>query len=257
MMHLNYLDGQIALFGAKINKKTILVIIATLIALMAVVQLSHFLNKNRLQDDNFDQSKEESEISVVEDFDEFYNQKVEIGDNVEKNESADLNNDGIKEEYSLRLGRIVVKEESEIIWESPEDWWIDNFVIADSTHDGILDLNLSLWKNGNYGPAMPFWVKENDMSIKNHFFVYGFVNENFQAQWGSSNLPAPNCYFDFYDANDDGKSDLVVVEGEYSDKPDCKGNYLAVWTWNGWGFANEWRSEEGIYGKDDLVDVSF
>ncbi|MBE0449146.1 MAG: hypothetical protein IBX64_13820, partial [Actinobacteria bacterium] len=75
------------------------------------------------------------------------------------------------ERYILRNGRLKVLEESKTIWESPRDWWVDDFVLADSTGDGVTNINLSVWRAGDLGKTKPFWVEENDQSIKNHFFV--------------------------------------------------------------------------------------
>jgi len=164
-----------------------------------------------------------------------------------KKERADLDNDLIKEEYVLEAGRLVIAENAKIIWRSPADWWIDDFVLADANHDGVLDMNLSVWKAGNFGSSKPFWLKENDMSVKNHFFVFDLVDGAVQPIWQSSNLSAPNREFFFADIRGDGKNDLIVIEGDYSGVPGRRENYLAVWRWNGWGFTNEWRSEKGNF----------
>jgi len=164
-----------------------------------------------------------------------------------KQEQADLDNNSIKETYILENGKLTISQNSKIIWQSPTEWWIDNFVLADSNNDGIADINLSLWKAGNFGSSKPFWVKENDMSVKNHFFVLDFINGEIKQIWGSSNLAEPNCKFQIADIDNDGKNDLIVIEGDYSQKPKCSGNYVAVWKWNDWGFSNEWRSERGNF----------
>ena len=183
-----------------------------------------------------------------------------------KQEQADLDNNSIKEIYILENGKLTISENSKIIWQSPTEWWVDNFVLADSNNDGIVDINLSLWKAGNFGSSKPFWVKENDMSVKNHFFVLDFINGEIEQVWGSSNLAEPNCKFQIADIDNNGKNDLIVIEGDYSQKPKCSGNYVAVWKWNDWGFSNEWRSERGNYtnleiekidGKNYIVVDSF
>ena len=142
-----------------------------------------------------------------------------------------------------------------MIWQSPSNWWIDDFVLADSNNDGIVDINLSLWKSGSFGTSKPFWVKENDMSVKNHFFVLDFSDGSIKQVWGSSNLVEPNCEFKIADVDNDGKKDLVVVEGDYSQKPECDGNYVAVWKWNDWGFSNEWRSEKGNFANLEIEKI--
>lgn len=174
---------------------------------------------------------------------------------VSKQEQADLDNDSNLENYVLKNGKLIISENSKMIWQSPTEWWIDNFVLADLNNDGILDINLSLWKSGNFGTAKPFWVEEDNMSVRNHFFVLDFLNNSIKQVWGSSNLSEPNCEFKIMDIDNDGKNDLVVIEGEYSQKPKCKGKYVAVWKWNDWGFSNEWRSKKGDFSNLEIEKI--
>ncbi len=171
-----------------------------------------------------------------------------------KKESADLNKNGFEEVYILKGGKLTITENSKKVWESPNGWRIDNFVLADVTNDGVTNLSLSLWKSGDFGPSKPFWVEKNDVSIKNHFFVYDFVGGELKQVWGSSNLAMPNCDFKVADVDGDKKNDLIVLEGEYSNENDCVAEYVAVWKWNGWGFSNEWRSEKNIFLGLKIVD---
>ncbi len=168
---------------------------------------------------------------------------------ISKQEEKDLDNDSIFENYNLENGKLIITENKKTIWQSPGNWWIDDFVIADSNNDGILDINLSLWKAGNFGSSKPFWITENEMSVKNHFFVLDFIDNKVKQIWCSSNLSNPNCEFKIADINNDGKNELIVIEGDYSQRPKykCNGNYVAIWKWNNWGFFNEWRSTKGNY----------
>jgi len=168
---------------------------------------------------------------------------------ISKQEEKDLDNDSIFENYNLENGKLIITENKKTIWQSPSNWWIDDFVIADSNNDGVLDINLSLWKAGNFGSSKPFWITENEMSVKNHFFVLDFIDNKVKQIWCSSNLSNPNCEFKIADINNDGKNELIVIEGDYSQRPKykCNGNYVAIWKWNNWGFINEWRSTKGNY----------
>jgi len=150
-------------------------------------------------------------------------------------------------DFLLKDGILQVSKNSETIWKTPADWWVDDFILADSDNDGQTEINLSLWKSGNFGPFKPFWIKENDASVKNHLFVYKWKGGEAKAEWQSSNLPEPNCQIAVRDINGDGQNELVVVEGDYQDWPDCRGQYAAVWKWDGWGFENDWRG-----AKNDL-----
>ena len=68
-----------------------------------------------------------------------------------------------------------------------------------------------MWKSGDFGASKPFWVKENDMSIKNHFFVFDLVNTEIKPVLQSSNLEMQNCDFTFADIDGDGKNDLITL----------------------------------------------
>lgn len=184
-----------------------------------------------------------------------YLEKPQNKEVISKQEQADLDNNSIKETYILETGRLTISENSKMVWQSPSEWWVDNFVLADSNNDGIADINLSLWKAGNFGSSKPFWVKENDMSVKNHFFVLDFSGGSIKQVWGSSNLAEPNCEFKIADVDNDGKNDLVVIEGDYSQKSKCTGHYVAVWKWNDWGFSNEWRSEKGNFTNLEIEKI--
>ncbi len=169
---------------------------------------------------------------------------------------SNLGNNSTIEKYKLEKGSLTIEDNSKMVWQSPSDWLIDSFVIADSNNDGTADINLSVWKAGNFGTSKPFWIKENDMSIKNHFFVFDFINGAMNPIWQSSNLETPNCEFAFVDIDGDEKNDLITIEGEYSQKLKCDGRYVAIWKWNGWGFSNEWRSEKGNFSNLKIKEIN-
>jgi poly-gamma-glutamate synthesis protein (capsule biosynthesis protein) len=173
----------------------------------------------------------------------------------QKIEQADLDNNLVKETFSLDKGRLTIQEKGETLWQSPAEWWIDDFILADSNNDGIKEINLSLWKAGNFGSSKPFWVEKNDMSIKNHFFVLRFKDRSVEQVWGSSNLSEPNCEFKIVDIDNDEENELVVIEGDYSEDFKCNGNYVAVWEWNDWGFSNQWRSEKGNFSGLEIEKI--
>ena len=185
-----------------------------------------------------------------------YHQKQKAAYKKAKSVTADLNNDSREEKYDLENGELRISQNAKIIWKSSKDWWIDDFALADSTGDGVININLSVWKAGDFGQSKPFWVEENDMSIKNHFFVFKFEDNKIRAVWQSSNLEAPNCEFLFEDINGNGKKELIVIESDYADKEFCQGKYLAVWQWPEWGFTNEWRSHKGKFENLTIEEIN-
>lgn len=147
---------------------------------------------------------------------------------------ADLDEDGRQEVYRLQNGQLIVEEAAQPLWQSPAEWWVDAFTLADADNDGRTDLNLSVWKAGSFGPHKPFWITENDPSIKNHLFIFDLVDDTVKPIWQSSNLDRPIREFAFTDLDTDGKTELVVTEGSYTDPADRR---LTLWQWNGWGFS--------------------
>lgn len=147
---------------------------------------------------------------------------------------TDIDKDGLAENYSLKNGVITVHTGSTKTWQSPDEWWVDDFIIGDANNDGISDLNLLVWKVGSFGPRRPFWITGEDISIKNHLFIFDLTGDNFKPVWQSSNLDRPNYGSVLYDINGDGKNELVVSEGEYTVSGKRR---VSVWQWNGWGFS--------------------
>lgn len=173
-----------------------------------------------------------------------------------EHQQADLNKNSIVEDYILEDGRLTIIENNKIVWQSDADWKVAEFVLADSNSDGVIDINLSVWKAGSFGDFMPLWVKENDMSVKNHFFIFDLQGGKIKAVWQSSNLSVPNCQFLIDDVNADGENELIVLEGSYADIDGCESKYLAVWKWHEWGFWNEWRSSEDEFDKLKVGDFN-
>ena len=150
------------------------------------------------------------------------------------NREADLNGDGRPEEYTLRDGKITVCADSCIIWQSPDDWWVDYFFLGDANNDGNPELNLLVWKEGSFGTRKPFWVEEDDPAVKNHLFIFKLKGDTFKPVWQSSNLDRPNYRAGLIDLDGDGENELVVVEGSYSDPAEA---IVTLWKWSGWGFS--------------------
>ena len=155
-------------------------------------------------------------------------------DSLMQHQQFDLDGNGSREEFNLRDGRITVRAGSRMIWQSPDDWWVDYFFLGDANNDGITELNLLVWKAGSFGPHKPFWLEEEDTSIKNHLFIFKLEAGNLKPVWQSSNLDCPNYRAALIDLDDDGENELVVTEGSYTDPAKQE---VTLWKWNGWGFS--------------------
>jgi len=151
-----------------------------------------------------------------------------------KTQTIDTDNNLLDEKYVLKDGKIKVKEGYKIIWQSPTEWWIDDFAIAASTDDKELKLNLSVWVAGKYGPSKPFWVKKDDKIIGNHLYVFAKKGASMRAVWQSSRLAQPNLSIQFKDIDNDQQDELLAIEGNYNSAK--RSNNFTIWKWKEWGF---------------------
>ena len=100
---------------------------------------------------------------------------------IEETVFADLNGDGFNEKITLHHGVIRVYADSILLLETDHSWDVREILVGDFTNNGHKELALYLWKRGNYGPSLPFWIKENDRSYKQHLFLYEYYGDEFKA----------------------------------------------------------------------------
>lgn len=148
----------------------------------------------------------------------------------------DWDGDGHEEFFELSDGTMSVKNGQAVLWQSPPEWQVTDFVIADSMQDGQPKLNLVVWKPGSYGQSKPFWQKQEDTSVKNHLFIMRLVDGRVIPAWQSSNLPNPICELDFQDVNHDGLQELVAQEGDYGNGTECDPKRVKHMEWKMWNF---------------------
>ena len=160
---------------------------------------------------------------------------------------GDLDGDGTQEKAVLENGRVYFYHDGEVVWESEAEWQAENVVMADVDNDGVMEMVVSLWKWGKYGPNLPFWLEENEDDWGNHLFLYEWDGEEVKLAWGASTIDAPIREMAVADVDGDGKNELVVLEGDYEEAADELAQYVTTWKWSGWSFYHEWRSEEGRY----------
>jgi poly-gamma-glutamate synthesis protein (capsule biosynthesis protein) len=172
---------------------------------------------------------------------------VTVDSKLAKLASADIDGEPPAEQYLLSDGRLTVSVSGAETWRSPDEWWVDDFAWADIDADGRSEISLSVWKAGSFDRFRPFWLDADTTGVSQHLFVFDLAEGRLAPRWQSSALERPNCEFLFTDIDQDGRSELAVLEGDYGDSPACRGRQAALWQWNDWGFVNVWRGPAGSY----------
>jgi len=164
----------------------------------------------------------------------------------------DLDGDGEEERGEMKDGIAYVIKGDEIIFQSDEEWYVQEIIVGDFDNDGQNDFGLSLWKEGNYGNSKPFWVEENDDSYGMHLFLYTWKRDEIAPLWHSSNLPKVNVRVRLFDIDNDERNELVVLERNY-EKSAIAPDYFAVWRWWGWGFELLYREPLSFHRDENMV----
>jgi poly-gamma-glutamate synthesis protein (capsule biosynthesis protein) len=171
--------------------------------------------------------------------------KPAVQGNLKKKEKADLNNDGITEEYYLEKGRLTAKQAGNFLWETPETWWVEDFVVGDSNHDSKPEITIALWRSGDFNSKNYFWTgrKQNNLPVRQFLLVLQSDANGFKPFWASDALDSPHCSLFLRDVDDDTYQELVATIANYQNSSICEPQRVTVWRWSIWGFVLEWESE--------------
>ena len=135
------------------------------------------------------------------------------------------------------------------VWRSKDDMAIQSVIIKDIDRDGMEELIMLVWKHGSYGEHRPFWVKNNDIALKQHIFIYKYDRSRemrLRPVWMSSQLE----YEVLSIAS--GEADTLIVTDRL--------NRSRVWRWEGFGLKLLGNSREHkiniICAGDNLIHQS-
>ena len=142
----------------------------------------------------------------------------------------DLTGDGIPEQIQRQAGRVVVYQDGNEVWISPENWQVVDLALGDPDQDGRQEM------------MMAFWRADKTGVLRSHPFIVGYRGGTYHETWGGSGVSDPIQELELGDVDGDGFQELVVLEQRSSGK-----QAVTVWDWHGWGFSLKWRCPEGNY----------
>jgi len=156
----------------------------------------------------------------------------------------DFDDDGLKEQILLKDGRVFVKKDNEIVFETNKEYDVSDFEIGDINNDGQDELVVGFFRYGDYGKNIEIKQTRRDPRISYHVFLYQpiLVSNSFKLIWGSSTISNP--IYDFEIKMSDEGNYLEVKEGKYSyyDKTGkVKSERTTYWEWNEWWFQERGR----------------
>jgi hypothetical protein len=157
---------------------------------------------------------------------------------------ADLDGNGIPEVISLDNGIARLKTNGMTVWESPPGWQVKQALISDLDQDDKPELTLLIQRPYQPWPVdqwLPYGGRIADFQdpsgMSSHIILIGWKDGRYKEVWAGSSLSQPALVIAAADLNQDGRTELVTMEGTYNTKKIFPGKAIKLWEWNGFGFS--------------------
>jgi hypothetical protein len=128
-------------------------------------------------------------------------------------------------------------------WSSPAGWTVQQADWTDLNHDGQSEVTLLVkrpfapWPVDRVLPYGGFINSHQDADgFSSHIILIGWKGDHWGELWAGSALARPVRSFQTCDVNNDGRQELMVLEGDYTDRDQSTATSLAIWEWNSFGF---------------------
>lgn len=147
----------------------------------------------------------------------------------------------------------------EVVWESPDDWQVQEAFFSDLNHDSVPELTMLAWR-----PFMPWPVDrfmphsgridafQDEDGLSCHLILIRLGDGKPRDLWVGSALADPLHSLIADDLDGDGQQELAAIEYPYDSK--TSSGAAVIWRWNGFGFSLVDR-EEGNYKSIFTADV--
>lgn len=128
-----------------------------------------------------------------------------------------------KTEILLEHRHLTVEKSGEMLWESPKNVLVQDYLWCDINHDEKNELILLCWRIGRYGDAKPYWVEKDEKTWSQHIYIYQWKEGGIHPLWMASDIGMDVKEFAF-----DAKKRLMITEKD--GKESC-------WDWISWGLT--------------------
>lgn len=145
------------------------------------------------------------------------------------------------EAIELLDARILVRNASEVVWQTGDEILVQDFLWCDIDRDASDELVILCWKPGLYGEHKPFWKEENTQEYSQHIFIYDWTGEEMYPLWMASD-PGVDIAKWCYDSHD-----YLMVENPEG--------VISGWAWLSWGLEGVDTSVDFAAVGDDLIHM--
>lgn len=89
---------------------------------------------------------------------------------------------------TLTHRRLRLEQDGAVLWETGQDWMVEDALLGDVDGDGAQELLILLWRRGSFGRERPFWVTREERGWSQHIFLYRWEDGAAAPFWMSSAL---------------------------------------------------------------------
>lgn len=154
---------------------------------------------------------------------------------------TDSNTNGF-DRLSLMDKQVTAYANDSVLWTSPENFCIQQMLWCDIDRDQADELVLLAWKIGRFGPARPFWVKEDVDDWTQHIYIYDWDASEMRMDpiWMASEIGMDAASMSY-----DNKRQLLLVK-DLEEKTHALG-------WLSWGLTEVDTSITLFAAGDNLI----
>ncbi len=126
--------------------------------------------------------------------------------------------------FILKNKRLELDKDNTVLWTSPKDILVQDFLWCDINHDNKAELLILCWRIGRYGNAKPYWVENDEHTWSQHIYIYELRdNEEIHPIWMASDIGMDVKGWSFDDIDR-----LVITETS---------GRCTSWDWVSWGLS--------------------
>lgn len=129
-----------------------------------------------------------------------------------------------------------------ILWQSPDEWRVEEAFFSDLNMDGKFELTLLVWRAFRPWPVDNFMPNggridsfHNKQDLSCHLILMDVLSDNPREIWAGSAMADPIRSLIAVDLDGDGRQELAAIEYQYDQQ--ASNGPLVVWRWNGFGFS--------------------